>query len=444
MSHQQHATRSPVRVIALLVSCLVLATSACTTELSSQHAATKGSTTTRASGASSTDAASDSSDTSGSSDTGDTGSASSSDSRGSSGPSTTERRSPTTNPKGTADQGTLVVADECRPGPGKTVTQEPDVVIEAKHEATTKEPTSKINGHKVPGFAVGGYDLPEQVVDGGCIIEHDAPGGCLGAVEITAVTVPDQSIPGFTLPGLEVGGKRVEGETVKGDSVRGDTVPGSSTPQVCLQAPSKDSRYIASVYRPSVSRASASRASLSRPSASRPSLSLDDGTFVGAAFVPGAFVPGVFVSGVFVEGKSIDGVELPDTTTDVFSNDTQSSYFAPADVLFDFNKSDIKPDAAVTLHAIVDDIKQNFPTGTIRVDGHTDSIGDDATNQTLSEQRAEAVKQWLVTEGGISADRITTKGYGETVSVEPNTKPDGSDNPDGRAKNRRVVITATH
>lgn len=389
------------------------------------------------SGAPTTETASD-----GSSDSSDSSSDTSSGS--SSSPSTTARRSPTTDPKGKADQGTLVVADECRPGPGKTVTQEPDEVIEAEHEATTKEPTSKINGHKVPGFAVGGYDLPEQVVDGGCVIEHDAPGGCLGAVEITAVTVPDQSIPGFTLPGLEVGGKRVESETVKGDSVRGDTVPGSSTPQVCQQAPSKDSRYIASVYRPSVSRASASRASLSRPSASRPSLSLDDGTFVGAAFVPGAFVPGVFVSGVFVEGKSIDGVELPDTTTDVFSNDTQSSYFAPADVLFDFNKSDIKPDAAQTLEAIATDIKQNFPTGTIRVDGHTDSIGDDATNQTLSEQRAEAVKQWLVTQGGISADRITTKGYGETVSVEPNTNPDGSDNPDGRAKNRRVVITATH
>jgi outer membrane protein OmpA-like peptidoglycan-associated protein len=59
----------------------------------------------------------------------------------------------------------------------------------------------------------------------------------------------------------------------------------------------------------------------------------------------------------------------------------------------------------------------------------------------LSENRAVSVKNWLVRNAGVSASRITTRGFGETKPVAPNTNPNGSDNPAGRQKNRRVEIT---
>ncbi len=71
---------------------------------------------------------------------------------------------------------------------------------------------------------------------------------------------------------------------------------------------------------------------------------------------------------------------------------------------------------------------------------HTDSKGSDAYNQRLSEKRAESVKKWLSENAGISADTIKTVGYGETRPMAPNANSDGSDNPEGRQKNRRVEI----
>ena len=61
----------------------------------------------------------------------------------------------------------------------------------------------------------------------------------------------------------------------------------------------------------------------------------------------------------------------------------------------------------------------------------------------LSENRAGAVKSWLVQNASIAGSRITTQGWGETKPVAPNKKPDGSDDPEGRQKNRRVEIVMT-
>jgi len=70
--------------------------------------------------------------------------------------------------------------------------------------------------------------------------------------------------------------------------------------------------------------------------------------------------------------------------------------------------------------------------------GHTDSIGSDAYNQRLSERRAGAVKAYLVSKG-IEANRVYTEGKGERQPVAEN-RINGRDNPEGRAKNRRVEI----
>src|SRR5438034_4969110 len=103
----------------------------------------------------------------------------------------------------------------------------------------------------------------------------------------------------------------------------------------------------------------------------------------------------------------------------------------PADVLFDFDKSDIRPDAAAALAKLAVIIRAQ-PKGRTRIEGHTDSKGDDAYNQKLSERRAESVKNWLTTKESLDGSRMTTKGWGEAKPVAPN------DTDANRQKNRRV------
>ena len=76
----------------------------------------------------------------------------------------------------------------------------------------------------------------------------------------------------------------------------------------------------------------------------------------------------------------------------------------------------------------------------ILVEGHTDSIGNSTYNEKLSLDRANAVAEALVM-NGVDHQRITQRGYGKKYPIAPNTLPDGRDNPEGRAQNRRVEIT---
>ena len=110
-----------------------------------------------------------------------------------------------------------------------------------------------------------------------------------------------------------------------------------------------------------------------------------------------------------------------------------------ADVLFDFDKADLKPEAETSLGKVAEVVRAQ--PGQVTVEGHTDSKGADAYNQRLSESRAASVKDWLVRKGSVAPTRITTRGFGRTRPVAPNAKPDGSDDPEGRQRNRRVEIT---
>jgi len=109
-----------------------------------------------------------------------------------------------------------------------------------------------------------------------------------------------------------------------------------------------------------------------------------------------------------------------------------------ADALFAFDKSDLNPDAEQTLAALGPEVTK-LGKHPAMVEGHTDSIGAADYNQRLSERRAEAVKDWLVTHDYLP-DSTPIKGYGKTRPVAPNTNADGSDNPAGRQKNRRVEV----
>lgn len=106
-------------------------------------------------------------------------------------------------------------------------------------------------------------------------------------------------------------------------------------------------------------------------------------------------------------------------------------------VLFDFGSSELRGQASTTLTNLATVIKDsNAPK--VQVQGHTDSVSDDAFNQKLSEQRAQAVSNALKSDG-VAAD-LEAVGYGETKPVAPNENPDGSDNPAGRRLNRRVEV----
>ena len=108
-----------------------------------------------------------------------------------------------------------------------------------------------------------------------------------------------------------------------------------------------------------------------------------------------------------------------------------------SDVLFDFDKAELKSEADSELQKAADIIRQKGK-GLILISGYTDSKGTDAYNKRLSLARAQAVKNWFEAQG--LHQNYQTEGLGAANPVAPNTNDDGSDNPEGRAKNRRVEI----
>jgi OmpA-OmpF porin, OOP family len=102
-------------------------------------------------------------------------------------------------------------------------------------------------------------------------------------------------------------------------------------------------------------------------------------------------------------------------------------------ILFDTGSDRIRGESTPTLTQIGDMLKAH-PELKLTIEGHTDNVGQPADNQTLSEKRAAAVKQYLVTTFGIDASRLATKGLGDTKPVAPNQTPEG------RQQNRRVEL----
>lgn len=102
------------------------------------------------------------------------------------------------------------------------------------------------------------------------------------------------------------------------------------------------------------------------------------------------------------------------------------------DVLFDTNKAQLKSGGLRNVQKLADFLKQ-YPTRKVQIEGFTDSTGSTARNQVLSEQRADAVSTALL-DLGVTSDRISTKGYGESYAIASNN------NAAGRQLNRRVEI----
>lgn len=103
-----------------------------------------------------------------------------------------------------------------------------------------------------------------------------------------------------------------------------------------------------------------------------------------------------------------------------------------AHVLFDFDKSVLKPEGKAEVDKVVADMKK-YSKDSIVIEGHTCNIGTDEYNMGLGQRRADAVKKYMV-EQGIDAGRVTTKSLGESKPAVPN------DMPANRKLNRRVVF----
>jgi OOP family OmpA-OmpF porin len=101
---------------------------------------------------------------------------------------------------------------------------------------------------------------------------------------------------------------------------------------------------------------------------------------------------------------------------------------------FDSGKADVKPIYRDEIAKVADYMKQ-YPTTTAIIEGHTDNVGDAASNMKLSQERAENVVTYLVDNFGIDRSRLSAKGYGDTRRISYNNTAEG------RAKNRRINAT---
>jgi outer membrane protein OmpA-like peptidoglycan-associated protein len=114
--------------------------------------------------------------------------------------------------------------------------------------------------------------------------------------------------------------------------------------------------------------------------------------------------------------------------------------YLPTVYLFAFGKSGVDESARTQLREIAALLAEPMLAGRrITVEGHADGVGSRRYNQQLSEARARSVIAALEA-GGVARSRLRIRAYGKDRPLEPNRLPDGTDNPDGRARNRRVAL----
>lgn len=133
--------------------------------------------------------------------------------------------------------------------------------------------------------------------------------------------------------------------------------------------------------------------------------------------------------------KAVTEMEL-----EVKETDRGVEILFPDVLLFDYDSDRLKSEAKTKMHkiaAVVND--PGVESRTIAVEGHTDSKGSDAYNMDLSIRRSHSIERALVF-SGVRKERMVVKGLGESKPIAPNAKPDGTDDPEGRARNRRVEI----
>jgi len=165
--------------------------------------------------------------------------------------------------------------------------------------------------------------------------------------------------------------------------------------------------------------------------------SVDDVGIVVPFLLPFARVALSGSSGVEQEsGIEIIGIEK--TIERVLVNlkaeetDTEIKLMLDASVLFDYDQANIRPDAVASLLSVLTVIEE-YSSSKVRIEGHTDSTGEENYNLDLSEKRAQSVRDWLI-ERGCDSEKLIPIGFGESKPIASN------DTEEGRQQNRRVEI----
>ena len=147
-------------------------------------------------------------------------------------------------------------------------------------------------------------------------------------------------------------------------------------------------------------------------------------------FKPKMFSIGAQYDDRYINISAIKNIRVNEGGKKLYDRIMAEGKFVTHGILFDVNKSTIKAESMGTINEIVKLMNEHTDLR-FRIEGHTDSDGEEAYNQKLSEERAASVRSILV-DSGIDASRLETKGYGESKPVDDNTTPEG------KANNRRV------
>jgi OmpA-OmpF porin, OOP family len=134
--------------------------------------------------------------------------------------------------------------------------------------------------------------------------------------------------------------------------------------------------------------------------------------------------------------EDIAGITNPDICLEKVFPPPPGEPIVLNNIYFDYEKWDLLDESFGTLDYLVEKMKEH-PEVKIEIGGHTDSNGEDDYNLRLSQRRAEACVKYIISKG-IDKQRLSAKGYGESKPIAENANADGSDNPEGRAKNRRT------
>lgn len=118
-------------------------------------------------------------------------------------------------------------------------------------------------------------------------------------------------------------------------------------------------------------------------------------------------------------------------------NEITERAFQLENIYYEYGKADLTQEAFQSIDSTLFKVMLQNPEIIVEIGAHTDSKGSEGYNQNLSQRRAESVVKYLRRKG-IDKNRLKAQGYGESQPIAPNTKPDGSDNPEGRALNRRT------
>lgn len=348
-------------------------------------------------------------------------------------PSESPSATPTTDPAAHEE------LPECEEGADRTVTMLDDVVIPAQTIPAVEDVTVEIDGEEVviPGAAE--VAVPERIGEAGCVIEHDAPGGCLPAVELSPARIPAVTIPERTLPAVELpDGTVLDEVSTPAQTTPEQTIAGSRHDEVCQATDDvEEGDYVSAVYRAAVYREALYQEATYQEAAYREAEYLDGGS------VPGMSLPAAAVQATAIESQAIESAALGSyylegsEDIEVAEDDESTIYTTEADVLFAFDEFELQPEAQTELEAIAADIAGHEEITEVLVEGHTDDVGEHAYNQTLSERRAKTVATWLFENAGVDPDLTTIVGHSFDKPRADNATEEG------RAKNRRVVITVT-